>query len=222
MSVIDKNLATCKRRKKHPTFFALTREFFLSPLPKINCFLLVRPDDLPATPGIPALCFSPFHGPRSGQGPVVDVGDAKQNTDRPTPCQRRFQCARALAAPAMKAQSPGRFFFALRFPPGTGPKLAKRRRGHHTCHSCLSLSPAPSNKASATEQPAQRTAKQALHSKQHSSRNSPPPHLKPRMGTDGEGRNTTPLQRHHGRWHSYRSTSWTWWSDRYWHQPSSG
>ena len=69
-----------------------------------------------------------------------------------------------------------------------GHKLAKRRRGHHTCHSCLSLSPAPSNKASATEQPAQRTAKQALHSKQHSSRNSPPPHLKPRMGTDGEGR----------------------------------
>ena len=25
----------------------------------------------------------------------------------------------------------------------TGPKLAKRRRGHHTCHSSLSLPPAP-------------------------------------------------------------------------------
>ena len=38
----------------------------------------------------------------------------------------------------------------------------------------LSLPPAPSNKASATEQPAQRTAKQALQSKQHSNRSSPP------------------------------------------------
>ena len=49
----------------------------------------------------------------------------------------------------------------------TGPKLAKRRRGHHTCHSTLSLPPSP------PPPPAPPLA---------------PPHLKPRMGTDGEGR----------------------------------
>ena len=49
----------------------------------------------------------------------------------------------------------------------TGPKLAKRRRGHHTCHSPLSLPPShPLSPA-------------AAHA---------PPHLKPRMCTDGEGR----------------------------------
>jgi hypothetical protein len=56
----------------------------------------------------------------------------------------------------------------------TGPQARKATsRAPHL--SLMSLSPpAPSNKASATEQPAQRTAKQALHNKQHSSRNSPP------------------------------------------------
>ena len=49
----------------------------------------------------------------------------------------------------------------------TGPKLAKRRRGHHTCHSSLSLPPShPRSPAAAYT----------------------PPHLKPRMCTNGEGR----------------------------------
>ena len=48
----------------------------------------------------------------------------------------------------------------------TGPKLAKRRRGHHTCHSTLSLPPAHLPLA-------------LPHA---------PPHLKPRACTDGEGR----------------------------------
>ena len=47
-----------------------------------------------------------------------------------------------------------------------GPKLAKRRRGHHTCHSSLSLPPAHLPPALP-----------------HSS-----PHLEPRVCTDGEGR----------------------------------
>ena len=48
----------------------------------------------------------------------------------------------------------------------TGPKLAKRRRGHRTCHSFLSLPPAHLPPA-------------LPHA---------PPHLKPRVYTDGEGR----------------------------------
>ena len=50
----------------------------------------------------------------------------------------------------------------------TGPKLAKRRRGHHTCHSTLSLPPPHLPPPAA-----------APHA---------PPHLKPRVSTDGEGR----------------------------------
>ena len=47
----------------------------------------------------------------------------------------------------------------------TGPKLAKRRRGHHTCHSPSPPPPPPPPALS------------------HAS-----PHLKPRVSTDGEGR----------------------------------
>ena len=50
----------------------------------------------------------------------------------------------------------------------TGPKLAKRRRGHHTCHSTLSLPPPHSP-------PPRRCSPRS-------------PHLKPRVSTDGEGR----------------------------------
>ena len=68
----------------------------------------------------------------------------------------------------------------------TGPKLAKRRRGHHTCHSTLSLPPAhppplallhaPSILSLPPVHPLPLTPSHA------------PPHLKPRTGTDGEGR----------------------------------
>ena len=57
--------------------------------------------------------------------------------------------------------------------------LHKRQALGRDFHEHFSLAPArndtnpPSNKASATEQPAQRTVKQALHSKQHSSRHAP-------------------------------------------------
>ena len=50
----------------------------------------------------------------------------------------------------------------------TGPKLAKRRRGLHTCHSTLSLPP--------------------THPPSPLARPHTPPHLEPRTGTDGEGR----------------------------------
>ena len=82
-------------------------------------------------------------------------------------------------------------------PTKTGPKLATRRREHHTCRSLLSLPPphpppspplAPnesstaSSNASATGQTqSQQTAKQALQGKRPSNRSPlPPPHRKRR------------------------------------------
>ena len=64
----------------------------------------------------------------------------------------------------------------------TGPKLAKRRRGHHTCHSTLSLPPAHPPPRSPTPVLALPPQPPPPHSPTR------PPHLKPRTGTDGEGR----------------------------------
>ena len=61
----------------------------------------------------------------------------------------------------------------------TGPKLAKRRRGHHTCHSTLSLPPAHPPPCLSPLSPPSHPPLTPSHA---------PPHLKPRTGTDGEGR----------------------------------
>ena len=82
----------------------------------------------------------------------------------------------------------------------TGPKLAKRRRGHHTCHSTLSLPPAhlpPSlapraptpQTTTGTDGEGRRNSARLCATVARRFRSSPrPTHLKPRVCTDGEGR----------------------------------
>ena len=85
----------------------------------------------------------------------------------------------------------------------TGPKLAKRRRGHHTCHSTLSLPPAhpPPSLAHTLPHTSNHERAQTVKGGETPPACAPPlsggcvrppgnrlTHLKPRVDTDGEGR----------------------------------